>query len=130
MSTHLREHPLPRFGDAVVITDAARCSLRSMKARGTSLEGFNRGLFSKPPLERASVVVELVSHVAELRYGWVILMDQRVCYLSAEISLRSEIARQDLHAAYVPKLASKASHKVVYQPSPKLRLTQRRPHRS
>ncbi|MBA9067405.1 hypothetical protein FHR71_001135 [Methylobacterium sp. RAS18] len=53
-------------------------------------------------------------------------MGQRVCYLTAEISLSSEIARQDLHPAYVPKLASKASHKVVYRPIPKLRLTQRR----
>jgi|UPI0002D63506 hypothetical protein len=38
-----------------------------MKARGTSLEGFARGIFCKPPFKRTGVVVELGSHVAELR---------------------------------------------------------------
>ncbi|MCG5249624.1 hypothetical protein [Methylorubrum extorquens] len=68
-------------------------------------------------------MVELNSHVAELRYDWVVLMGQRICYLAVEISLRSEIARKNLHATYVPKLASNASHKVVLSGSVRGRIS-------
>ncbi|MBA9071563.1 hypothetical protein FHR71_005349 [Methylobacterium sp. RAS18] len=98
-SPHRREYPLPHFVHAVVIADAGRSGLQLMKAQGTGFDGLIGDLFCKPPLKRAGVVVELGSHVAELRYDRGILVSQRICQFAAEPSLRSKICCEELHVA-------------------------------